>query len=370
MLIGIDASRANKRVRTGTEWYSFYLMKRLAVIDKDNTYVWYIREDLKKDFFPVPDNVRIKVLKWPLKYMWTHFRLSAEMLLHPPDLLFVPAHAVPLFHPKNTIVTIHDLGFERCPELYHPLARAYHRVSGWYSARCARHIITISDFSRRDIMRFFKIAPEKVSVIPLGIDKELFCPCSEREVSRALAPYQLRPRQYILYVGRLEKKKNLPVLVKAFAAVRKNHPLLLVLVGRPGYGYEQIAEAMEKEEVKEHIHILEGVPRTHLPFFYQGALALIHPSRFEGFGLTPVEAMACLCPAIVARTTSLPEVVGDAGWYFDPGDYVRLQKLVALMYEREDLRRALIQKGAVRARQFSWDKTARRTLEVFKKIVH
>ena len=157
MIIGIDASRANKDKKTGVEWYSYHLIEQFKKIDKENRYFLYTDKPLKGDLAKCPDNFEEKILKWPLPRFWTLGRLSWEMLFgKKPDVLFVPAHTIPLFNPKRVVVTVHDIGFEHFPELYKWADKLYHRLTIRFIKRFADKIITVSRYSKHDISEFYK----------------------------------------------------------------------------------------------------------------------------------------------------------------------------------------------------------------------
>ncbi len=363
MRIGIDASRANKNIKTGVEWYSYYLLKGLAQIDQDNQYFLYTRTPLQADLKELPANFQQRLLNWTFPYLWTQLRLPLALPQDKLAVLFLPASGAPLFKMAPTVVTVHDLGFLRFPELYSAPARLYHQVSHWQAVKQADKIITISEFSKKDIINFFQVEEEKVAVIPLAVDQDIFYPLEEEEARRRLREKYGIESKYFLYVGRLEKKKNVSLLLKAWQIFSQNHPdYRLLLIGPGGYGGEQIFSLLEK---LKGIIYLPYISRRDLAVFYSGATAFVFPSRFEGFGLPLLEAMACDCPVICSEAASLPEVGGKAVWYFSPDDEAKLAELMEMALD-QSLRKKLIVAGRDRVKDFSWQKTAQLTLEVFK----
>ena len=181
MTIGIDASRANKKTKTGTEWYSYNLILELAKLDTKSQYFLYTKEKLQDKLKELPDNFKEKVLKWPPKFLWTMLRLSQEMKKNAPELLFVPAHIIPLVSPAKTITTIHDVGFRRFPHLYSGLELKYHNFGLNQAIKKASTIITISEFSKREMIQLCNIDPEKIKVIHNGFDRKEFRPIQDTE---------------------------------------------------------------------------------------------------------------------------------------------------------------------------------------------
>jgi glycosyltransferase involved in cell wall biosynthesis len=211
MLIGIDASRTAKPFKTGTETYSTELIKALAKIDRQNDYILYSPKSLVDKLPKLPPNFQAKIL--PFGKLWTQIRLSWEFLTHKkPDVFFVPAHTLPLVHASKNVVTLHDVGFKHFPELYTPIDLLYHNWAMGHSVKHATHIITVSEFTKKDVMANFTIDPAKITVIYEGYDEKEFKPLKEK---KSLA------KPYLLFIGRLEEKKNIVGMIRAYAILRK-----------------------------------------------------------------------------------------------------------------------------------------------------
>lgn len=361
MLIGLDASRAGKKVKTGTEWYSYQLILNLAKIDFKNNYTLYTRSD-SLDLPPnLPKNFQIKILKWQCRFFWTHFRLSWEMLTNSPDILFVPAHSVPLIHRGRTIVTIHDLGFLHFPEVYHFLVKYYHRFSAWWSVKKAKKIITISNFTKSDILKNYKINSDKIEVIPLGINLSDFI---RKVTSEDINRFNLI-KPYFLYIGRLEKKKNIEFLIDTWQEfVLKNNNFDLVLIGADGYGSDRIRKKIANTK---NIKILGYITESEKIVLLKKCHAFVFPSIFEGFGLPVLEAMAAGSLILCADTSSLPEVGGEAVWYFNNNN---VSSLLKLMLKTTTAVNEIIKTKNLaieRAKLFTWSMTAEKTLFLLNK---
>lgn len=374
MIIGIDASRANRAQKTGVEWYSYHLIQELKkIIPRDAEVILYSDDKLKGDLGNLPENWKEKIIKSPIQnpitkkgWLWTQLRLSLEMVFSRPDILFVPSHAIPLIHPKHTITTIHDIGFLRYPESYKTLGRIYHKFSSYFASKFAYKIIVPSEFTKGELMEIYKIPHWKIHVTHLGFNeiKYNLKNTGDEEVKSVLRSYQIK-KPYFLFVGRLEEKKNILNLIKAFDLFIKktglNHQL--VLAGMPGFGFLKFEELIKKLNLKDRVIITGFVKDENIPILYKNSKALILPSYYEGFGIPILEAFACGVPVIGSRSASIPEVANDSAILIDPKNVKELSH--ALQVVLNDLtRKVLIEKGLKRVREFSWERMAQKTWEI------
>lgn len=399
MIIGIDASRANLKHKTGTEWYSFYLIKNLAKIDKNNKYLLYLNNEpspeLKKIIEGNP-NFSFKVLNWPFDSFWTLGRLSLEMLFKAPDVLFVPAHGLPFFSPRRSVNTIHDLAFLRDKNLYRcdkiKTSHAYYRgfvnflvkivTLGKYRAssldylywstkfalKKASKIIAVSNFTKQEIENFYpKVKSKKIQVIHNGYNSELYrLSDSEEKNNEVLFKYGLE-KPFFLYAGRLEKKKNTPILIEALSIVRENYPEVkekLVLIGNASFGYDEVKFMIEEYDLEREILMPGWVDEADMPYIFASASAFIFPTRYEGFGIPLLQAMACGLPIAVSDIPVLHEVAADVALYFDPNDSCSIALAMKSLVLDSALREDLKAKGLERVKDFDFEKCARETLEV------
>lgn len=370
MLIGIEASRANRLQKTGVEWYAYRLIQAMKQDPMQNPHAWimYSNDPLSMGLERLPRNWHERRLTWPPKYLWTQLRLSLEMLQKPPEVLFVPAHVLPRFAPKRSVVTIHDIGFHIHPELYKPHQVAYHEWSTRDIIKSNAKIITVSEFCKRELMENYHVPTDRISVTLLGVDHETYKPASREAIEAMQARFQI-PDPYVLFVGRLETKKNILVLVEAFKRHKQvrglGDPLHLVLAGLPGEGFDAISKAIADSGYAEFVHITGYLSEADKVALLSGALAYIQPSFYEGFGLPPLEAMACGAPVISSNAASLPEVVGEGNaLFFDPSDAEALHAHLENMLDNADVRSSLREAGLAWAQRFRWDKTARQTLQI------
>ncbi len=395
MIIGIDASRANAIEKTGTEWYSWYLIRALVPLAAEHTIRLYTREPLRNGLEHLGPNVEEKVLTWRPGLLWSHLRLSWELLFHAPDILLIPADTVPLIHPPQTLTTIHDVAFERFPELYrnksvqrqlkglrpliHFLVRIftlgkysaseldYHRWSVRHAVRTSPLLLTVSEFSKNEIHETLKVAKERIIVTPLGVRQPESFQKSKLHDPELLKLHHIT-RPYFLFIGRLETKKNIDVLIKSYLNYRQQatEPLDLVLIGAPGQGWEEVA-AQIPFETKPHIHQL-GWVEDRWPVLAQ-ATAFIFVTAYEGFGLPPLEAMSLDVPVIASSAGALPETLGSAAFFVDPKNLPTLVEAMQLVTAHPDLRQKLIAQGREQVKKFTWDQTAKLTWVAMQQLV-
>ncbi|MFN8514458.1 MAG: glycosyltransferase family 1 protein [Chloroflexia bacterium] len=363
--IGVDASRVDRGHRTGTEQYSAQLLEALGELDHRNRYILYAN-GRSKPALRLPPNFRARLIPFPR--LWTHARLSLEMASRAPDVLFVPAHVVPLAYPR-TVVTIHDLGYRAFPEAHPPLARRYLDWSTRWSAAAARRVIVPSEATARALTAAYGTPPERIVVIPHGYHPR-FRPLDAGTVDAGLARLGIA-RPYLLFVGTLQPRKNLARVLAAFERLAAGGwQGRLVLVGQRGWLSDPIFGAIARSDSPAHgrIHLTGYLADGDVPIVYNGADGLVFPSLYEGFGLPALEALACGTPVLTSDTTSLPEVVGDAALTVDPLDTDAIADGMARLVGEAALRDTLRQRGLARAGRFTWRRAAGRTLAVLEDV--
>lgn len=426
MIIGIDATRANRAQKTGTEWYSYFLIRWFAKLDSENQYILYTDtplvdglcdlttkqfEDTCKnnisfdnDGFQIIkspyNNFRAKVLKWPFNFFWTQGRLAIEMFFNKPDILFIPSHTLPFIHPKKSVVTIHDVGFAREHRLYDQIIMGpknlkarkflnfliklftwghygansmdYQKWSTKYALKHAEKIITVSSFTKQEIDDIYNVDKNKIKIIYNGYNKFLYQKIIDNDkINTVINKYGIE-KPYVLYVGRLERKKNTPALIEAFGLLREKYKTLnfkLVLIGNASYGYDEVNYTI-REFGLEHDVIMPGwVDEADMPYLYNGASLFIFPSKYEGFGIPLLEAMACGLPITASWESSIPEVVGeDAAYLFNPNSIHSITEAMHKVLSDENFSQKIINQGYERVKNFSWEKSAKETLELLKSI--
>jgi len=370
MLIGIDASRAVKNQKTGTEYYSEEIIYNLSLIDQKNDYILYSPNmPTSGKLLKLPKNFTWKIMPFPR--LWSQTRLSCEMLFgNPkPDVMFEPAHTIPIFCHKNSVVTLHDLGFKYYPELYTRFERFYHNWCMDFSQKHAKHIITPSQYTKDDLVKIYHLDPKKITVIYHGYNKDLYYPSNNQNPIANSQQQTTSP--YIFFVGRLEEKKNIENLVEAYAILRKDKSInhKLILAGKPGYNYGEIKIKIEKlpPEIKKDIIETGYVEEQKLAIMMREASIFFFPSAFEGFGLPVIEAMASGTPVVASNTTSIPEIANNAALLVDPRTPVAMADALKKIITNKAISNDLKEKGIKRASEFTWRKSAEQTLDVITK---
>ncbi|MBI5305088.1 MAG: glycosyltransferase family 4 protein [Chloroflexi bacterium] len=370
MLIGIDASRATSATPTGTEIYSRELIRALVAMDRTNAYRLYTRESVTRDFFGATRNFEIRAMPFPR--LWTHARLSFEMLTRAPDVLWIPAHVLPPVHPRRSIVTIHDLGHLHFPNAHPRLQRAYHTWATRYNARAAAHVFADSEATRDDIVRFCNVPVEKITVIYPAFDAQRFQPVRD---ATQLEDTRTRLRiagDYLLAIGTIHPRKNYARLIEAFSKLQmadgksRIADSELVIVGKRGWLHKPIFELVERLGLQSRVRFLDYVPASDMPALVSGARVLAFPSLHEGFGLPVLEAHACGTPVVCSMTSSLPEAAGDAALFVDPFDVDAIAGALQRLDDDNALRGKLIAKGFENLQRFSWEASASRVLGVIR----
>jgi glycosyltransferase involved in cell wall biosynthesis len=365
MFIGIDASRATRRERTGTENYSLNLIGHLLALESGHRYRLYFNQPPGGELFPTAADLELRVMPFPR--LWTHLRLSWEMARQPPEVLFVPAHVLPLVHPRSSVVTVHDLGYLTYPEAHRLVDRLYLDLSTRYNARAARRVIAVSQATKDDLVRQYGIEPDKITVVYSGCEERMQPVEDEGTIERVKAGYHIGG-DYVLYVGTLQPRKNLERLLEAYAMVRRRakrgETPGLVIAGRKGWLYDQIFQQVKRLGLESEVTFPGYVPQEDLPALLSGARLFVYPSLYEGFGLPVLEAMACGTPVLCSNVSALPEVAGKAALLVDPLDVKGMAEAMDRLLGDEGLRSQLVERGYRQVRRFSWGRCARETLAV------
>ncbi|MCE5259179.1 MAG: glycosyltransferase family 4 protein [Chloroflexi bacterium] len=362
MLIGIDASRAVLPQRTGTENYALYLTRALLEMGSAHHFRLYFNQAPPVGLFIPSDRIELCIMPWPR--LWTHIRLGWETARHPPDVLFVPSHVLPALYRGRSVVTVHDLGYIYYPEAHTAFQRWYLGWSTRSNARRAYIVIADSEATSLDLQRVYGIPKDKVSVaypagssVTMVTDNAVLAECRRR--------YHTGQR-YVLYVGSLQPRKNLPGLIRAFGLAAREYDLAadirLVLAGKQGWLPEDLAGIAQAEGVGERLVLPGYIPEADLAALLSGALAYVLPSYYEGFGLPVLEAMSCGTPVICSNVSSLPEVAGDAALLVDPNDAASIAEALANISCDARLRLSLRERGLRRAAGFTWRNCAEQVL--------
>ena len=367
MIIGIDGNEANVAQRVGISEYAYELLLQFSKYQVSRIkYQVYLKDEPRNDLPEEGEGWKYRIIT-PRK-LWTQFSLPLDLYLHrpKPDVFFTPTHYAPRFSPTPTVISIMDLSFLFYPELFKK--NDLYQLRNWtaYSAKKAKRILTISKFSKNAIIKEYGVPEERVVVTYPGL-KESFTKTPQAfTMNRIKSKYGISDK-YILFVGTLQPRKNIVRLIEAFSLIEPKDTDL-VIIGKKGWLYEEILAAPKKYGVLERVKFLDYVPDEDLPVFYEHALCFVLPSLYEGFGLPVLEAMRYNCPVIISNTSSLPEVGGDAAVYIKPEDVSDIAEKIKKVVMSEGLRKEMIEKGKKQAAKFSWEKTAKETLDMLTNI--
>ncbi len=355
----------------GINGYIYQLLRRLPEMDAGALPLCY-RAFLHDRAFEAPAGLDVQYSRWDTRRPWKRIaweqtRLAA--LSGSLDLLHGLAFAAPLAARCPTIVTVHDLSFLRFPEAFHRANRAYLTLFTQLSTRRATRVIAVSESTRRDVIALCGVPGERVITIPNGVD-EAFHPADAAEIEEFRRNRRL-PERFILYLGTLEPRKNLETLIDAYAGLRAADKAVpkLVIAGGKGWFFETIFARVAELGLRDEVLFPGYVPGTELPWWYRAAELFAYPSRFEGFGLPVLEAMACGTPVVTTTSSSLPEVAGDAALLVDPDDTTALTAALGRLLTDSQLRTDLRTAGLRQAARFSWMRTAAQTAQVYRDVL-
>jgi glycosyltransferase involved in cell wall biosynthesis len=312
---------------------------------------------------------RLPIERPPVRIGWEQTVLPLELLRERADLLHALGFVSPIGWRGRTVVTVYDLSFMRFPEVYNRPNRVYLNTFAPPSLRRADRVITISEDARRDVIELCGVPPERVTTILLAAD-DRFQPAPADEIAAFRALHGL-PERFVLYLGTLQPRKNIETLVRAYAQLRNegsdNHAL--VIAGGRGWQFDSIFNLSRELGIAAFVHLPGFVPDDEQPLWYSSATVFAFPSRYEGFGLPLLEAMACGAPVVSSSASSLPEVVGDAGMLVDPSDVEGWCSALRQLLEDEPHRAALAAAGRARAQAFSWRRMAAETVQVYREVL-
>lgn len=379
MTIGVNGNEANVTHRVGIGQYAFELIKHLHRLETHDEFEIYLEADPLSDFPKGSPSWRYKVLG-PQSF-WVPTKLQAKLLSEKisgqaPAVFFTPGHYSPFLMPTKSVISIMDMSFERFPEYFKK--KDLYQLKYWTaaSAKIAKKILTISNFSKSEICKIYNFPSDKVIVTYCGYDTDRFntkVKDKKAKIKETLAKYKIN-RPYLLFLGTLQPRKNLPRLIEAFSLLKDSHHQLVIVgminEGRGGWMNESIFETVKRLGLKEKVIFTGYVPDQDAPLLLAGSDAYVLPSLYEGFGIPPIEAMATGTPTVVSRVSSLPEICGEAAIYIeDPYSIksiaVALQKVLS---QSESERKNRIQTGISFVKRYNWNNTARQTLDVLEKI--
>lgn len=373
MLIGIDGNEANISNKVGVGQYAFNVLTKLHQLDKKNQYIIYLKDQPLPDLPKSNSNWQYRV--FGPKKLWTRFALPIHLYIEktPLDLFFSPSHYSPLFCPCPTIPTIHDLGYLKFQSQF--TKKDLYQLINWtiQSIKRAKHICTVSQFSKDEIVKTYSIDPEKISIAYNGVDTPP--KIDQKNQDKILSSYSLKTNGYFLYLGTLKPNKNIPFLIKSFALflnkskdlkLKSSNALKLVIAGKKGWLFEEIFQTVKKEGIEDKVIFTDFVDNNQKWTLYQNAIASVLPSTYEGFGIPAIESMKVGTPVIVSNIPPFKEVVNECGLFIDPNKESDLvEKMTEILQPKVRQKYSLI--GQKQADKFTWESTAKSIMNVFDK---
>jgi glycosyltransferase involved in cell wall biosynthesis len=366
--IAIDARKLRDY---GIGTYVWNLLRHLSRIDHDTEYVLLCRpadyglvSELGKNFRPVAESAPAYSIR---EQLLVPMALRRERV----DLFHAPHYVLPPLTPVRSVVTIHDCIHLRFPQyLPNKLGYAYARGSLWFATHRSSRIMTVSEASKRDILRYFRVPEAKIDVIHNAIDERFGLMPADEEVARVRERYQLND-PFVLYAGNIKPHKNLERLIEAFHMLRRGdlEHVKLLIIGDEVSKYATLRRAVHRHKLHKHVRFFGFVPDETLAVLYRLASVFVFPSLYEGFGLPPLEAMASGTPVVTSNVSSLPEVVGDAALLVDPYEPEAIAQAMRQVLTDQTLRDDLVRKGLARVGLFSWERSVRRVRAIYEETV-
>lgn len=368
--IWIDGSEANVRQRLGSGMVAYELIKNIEKLDKKNRITVLLPgeplEDLPKEREGFKyKNIRIKRLKNILGIPFEHFFEKEK-----PDVYFSPSHYTPRFIKTKVVATIFDLSYLHFPQMF--TKQDLYKLTKWteYTIKNSDHLITISNFSKKDLIKNYKVKKNTVSVAYPGYDEQIYKVIKNSEKIAGLKnKYGIE--NYIIYIGTIQPRKNIAKLIEAFTKI---DDLKLVIVGKTegegksGWMYEEILDLPKKLGIEDKVIFTGYVEKEELVYLLNGAGGFVLPSLWEGFGIPVVEAMACGVPVIVSNISSLPEIVGDAGLLVDPNSVDQIEQAIRLLTTDKKIYDKFSRKGLEKVKRYSWKKMTKEVLKVLENV--
>jgi glycosyltransferase involved in cell wall biosynthesis len=366
--IAIDARKLRDY---GVGTYVRNLLQHLSRLDRTTEYVVLCRGNDCQTVGALGENFRSVTESAPGYSVREQITVPLDLRRERVDLFHSPHYVLPLVTPCKSVVTIHDCIHLRFPQyLPNRLGYAYARTALWIAAHRSNRIITVSEASKRDILEYFRVPPEKIDVIYNAFDERFGDPPPEEEVARIRERYQLDD-PFVLYAGNIKPHKNVECLIDAFYALRRHgfDQVKLLIIGDEVSKYATLRHSVHRHKLHKHVRFFGFVPSQTLAILYRLAAVFVFPSLYEGFGLPPLEAMASGTPVITSNVSSLPEVVGDAALLIDPRDPEAIADAMRRVLTDAALREDLRTRGLARARHFSWDRSIARVKQIYDEVL-
>jgi len=366
MRIGVNGLYLLPGAVGGTEIYLRQLLRAIARVDDENEYLIFTNRETGSDLAPASPCFRYcpqdaAAANRPARILYEQFRLPRVLRREKVDVLFNPGFTAPCFTRVPMVTVFHDLQHVRHPEYFKRTDLPFWRLLLWQSARRSKRLIAVSEATRRDILGHYGVPPERVVTVHHGVEDEFFR--LTRHVDEA--------GPYVLCVSTLHPHKNIERLLRVFQRVRKSRPgVRLILAGMRGFHADCIEQLVQTLELSNAVRITGWIPREELYNLYAGALMLVYPSTFEGFGMPVLEGMAAQVPVACSAIPPLKEIAGDAALFFDPENEAAMQNAIERLLGEPRLAEELVRLGIAQVKQFTWERAARRVVDVLRVSVH
>lgn len=377
MHIAIDVRSLMEGRHSGVEEYTTQIIRAMARVAPRHTYHLFYNSAREVTLPKFASNVVEHAFRYPNKFFNTAQWLTGyprwDRLVHPErgrrkmDVFFVPnPRLMPLSAPTPLVVVAHDLSFERFPEFLNLRRRAWHAMMRpRLLMQNADHVIAVSEHTKHDLMSLYDMKPDTISVIHSGIAQENKTARSVLAIQRMRQQYHL-PERFVLYVGRLEPRKNIPGIIRAYSAVANRVPHHLVIAGEAGWREQGITDAIEESRFRERIHLIGFVAQSDKPALYAAADLFVYPSFYEGFGFPPLESLVAGTPVVTSFNSALPEVVGKWATLIDPYNTAQIAAVIQELLTQPERVPPLVQQEI--RQTYSWDTAARQTIKVLESV--
>ncbi len=363
MKIAIDIRTAGGE-KAGKGWYTFHIVQNLLKIDRDNEYILYANDGIPG--FEQFQNAKVKLVNG--RGMLWHLNVARDVKKERADIFFAPSsYIIPALLPRSikTILAIHDLVAFLFPIMHDMKAVLIEKLFLRLALRKSAYVCAVSENTKKDILDKFNYDKKKISTIYCAAGDD-FQPMNKESLQAFIKATNL-PAKFFLAVGTIEPRKNYLNLINAFALINKEFPdYHLVIVGKKGWDFEEVFKQIRGNYLQKKVHILGYLSSKSLVNLYNLARALVFPSFYEGFGIPPLEAMQCSCPVIASNISSIPEVVGGGALLVNPENHLEIAAAMKKLVKDDELYKHLCESGPKQAQKFSWEKSAKRLLEIVK----
>lgn len=370
MNIAIDGNEANIGERVGIGEFAYQVIRQLYNYRDKYQYTIFLKDSPREDLPKSANNWRYQIIG--PKPLWTQFALPFKLYTaKQQDIIFSPSHYAPRFSPIPCVISVMDLSFIRYPKLF--TRKDQIQLSHWtkYSISKAKSVVTISQFTKNQIVDYYKIEPNKIFVTYPGFDAKIYHNnYVDEEIAKIKEKYGLQ--KYLIFVGTIQPRKNIQRLILAFQKISKTFSdLQLVIIGRKGWMWEETLEMMKNPLWSKKLIYPGYLPNIDVAKLYHGAECFVLPSLYEGFGLPVIEAMACGCPVVISNVSSLPEIAGNSAVYIQPDSIDSIVQGIVNVIRKDQayFKADLIKRGFSQVKKYSWEKCGSQILEVLEQAV-